>query len=116
VDFLTDATSAGLQRALQGISSQQKATAANIANAQTPGYQAQQVNFTNSLSAAMSSGTDPTNAEFSTSGEGGPESASNNNVNMASEVTSLQTEGLQYQAVAQSISFKYSLLRSAIGG
>jgi flagellar basal-body rod protein FlgB len=116
VDFLTDVTSAGLQRALQGIGTQQKATAANIANAQTPGYQAQRVNFTNSLSAAMSSGVDPSSAEFSSYGTDDPESASNNNVNMASEVTDLQTQGLQYQAVAQAISFKYSLLRSAIGG
>jgi len=114
VDFLTDVTTSGLERALQGLTARQQATAANIANAQTPGYRAQRVNFEDSLAAAMNSG-DPQGSSIDTVDAGTPANITGNTVQLDSEVTDLQKEGLQYQAVASAISFKYSLLRTAIG-
>jgi flagellar basal-body rod protein FlgB len=114
VDFLTDVTTSGLERALQGLTARQQATAANIANAQTPGYRAQRVNFEDSLSSAMNAG-DPQSASIDTVDAGTPANITGNTVQLDSEVTDLQKEGLQYQAVASAISFKYSLLRTAIG-
>ena len=43
MDFLSDVTTTGLERALNGLTERQQVTAANIANAQTPGYRAQRV-------------------------------------------------------------------------
>jgi flagellar basal-body rod protein FlgB len=114
VDFLTDSTTSGLMRALQGITAQQQSTAANIANAQTPGYRAQRVTFEDSLASAMNSG-DPQDASIDTVDAGTPASITGNTVQLDSEVSDLQKESLQYQAVAQAVSFKYSLLRTAIG-
>jgi flagellar basal-body rod protein FlgB len=114
VDFLTDVTTSGLERALQGLTARQQATAANIANAQTPGYRAQRVNFEDSLASAMNAG-DPQDASINTIDAGTPANITGNTVQLDSEVTDLQKEGLQYQAVASAISFKYSLLRTAIG-
>jgi flagellar basal-body rod protein FlgB len=114
VDFLTDVTTSGLQRALQGLTARQQATAANIANAQTPGYRAQRVNFEDSLTSALNAG-DPQSASIDTVDAGTPANITGNTVQLDSEVTDLQKEGLQYQAVASAISFKYSLLRTAIG-
>jgi len=114
VDFLTDVTTSGLERALQGLTARQQATAANIANAQTPGYRAQRVNFEDSLASAMNAG-DPQDASINTVDAGTPANITGNTVQLDSEVTDLQKEGLQYQAVASAISFKYSLLRTAIG-
>jgi flagellar basal-body rod protein FlgB len=114
VDFLTDVTTSGLERALQGLSARQQATAANIANAQTPGYRAQRVTFEDSLASAMNSG-DPQSASIDTLDAGTPANITGNTVQLDAEVTDLQKESLQYQAVASAISFKYSLLRTAIG-
>ena len=114
MDFLTDVTTSGLERALQGLTARQQATAANIANAQTPGYRAQRVNFEDSLASAMNAG-DPQSASIDTIDAGTPANITGNTVQLDSEVTDLQKEGLQYQAVASAISFKYSLLRTAIG-
>jgi flagellar basal-body rod protein FlgB len=114
VDFLTDVTTSGLERALQGLTARQQATAANIANAQTPGYRAQRVTFEDSLASAMNAG-DPQNASIDTVDAGTPANITGNTVQLDAEVTDLQKEGLQYQAVASAISFKYSLLRTAIG-
>lgn len=114
MDFLTDVTTSGLERALQGLTARQQATAANIANAQTPGYRAQRVTFEDSLASAMNAG-DPQDASIDTVDAGTPANITGNTVQLDAEVTDLQKEGLQYQAVASAISFKYSLLRTAIG-
>ena len=114
MDFLTDVTTSGLERARQGISAQQQATAANISHAQTPGYRAQRVKFEDSLAAAMNTG-DPQTSSIDTVDAGTPANITGNTVQLDSEVADLQKEGLQYQAVASAISFKYSLLRTAIG-
>ena len=54
-------------------------------------------------------------ASIDTIDAGTPANITGNTVQLDSEVTDLQKEGLQYQAVASAISFKYSLLRTAIG-
>ena len=114
MDFLSDVTTSGLERALQGLTARQTATAANIANAQTPGYRAQRVTFEDSLATAMDTGN-PSGAQIDTVDAGTPASITGNTVQLDSEVSDLQKEGLQYQAVAQAVSFKYALLRTAIG-
>ncbi|MBI5815794.1 MAG: flagellar basal body rod protein FlgB [Nitrospinae bacterium] len=45
-----------LQKGMDMLSTRQNATAANIANAETPGYKAVNVNFENNLAAAMGKG------------------------------------------------------------
>jgi flagellar basal-body rod protein FlgB len=115
VDLFTDRVSAGVERALDGVAQQQRTTAANIANAATPGYRAQSVSFQDSLQAAMDNGDDPSNAAITTYDSGTPADANGNTVQLDKEVTDQQKEGLQYQALAQAMTFKLGLWQKALG-
>jgi flagellar basal-body rod protein FlgB len=116
VELFTDRVSAGVERALDGVAQQQRTTAANIANAATPGYRAQSVSFQDSLMAAMSDGDDdPRNAAISTTDAGTPADANGNTVQLDKEITDQQREGLQYQALAQAMTFKLGLWQKALG-
>jgi flagellar basal-body rod protein FlgB len=114
VELFTDRVSAGIERALDGVAEQQRTTAANIANAATPGYRAQRVSFQDSLLEAMSNGDDPRGAAISTGDAGTPADLSGNTVQLDAEMTNQQRQGLQYQALAQAMTFKLGLWRSAL--
>jgi flagellar basal-body rod protein FlgB len=116
VELFTDRVTAGLERALDGLAQRQRVTSANIANAATPGYRAQRVLFEDDLAAAMRAPGDPRAASISTVDAGTPARADGNSVQLDAEVAELQREGLAYQAVAQAVSFKLSLWRTAVEG
>jgi flagellar basal-body rod protein FlgB len=115
VDLFTDRVSAGVERALDGVAQQQRTTAANIANAATPGYRAQSVSFQDSLMAAMNDGDDPSNAAITTGDAGTPADANGNTVELDKEIVDQQREGMQYQALAQAMTFKLGLWQKALG-
>jgi flagellar basal-body rod protein FlgB len=115
VELFTDRVGAGLERALDGVAEQQRATAANIANASTPGYRAQRVDFSDSLASAMNDpSADPRSAALTMRDAGTPADSSGNSVQLDAEVVNEQRQGLQYQALAQAMSFKLGLWKSAI--
>ena len=114
MELFTDRVSAGVERALDGVAQQQRTTAANIANAATPGYRAQSVSFSDSLAAAMSDGDDPRDAAISTVDAGTPADANGNTVQLDKEIGDQQREGLQYQALAQAMTFKLGLWQKAL--
>lgn len=115
MDLFTDSVTAGVQRALDGVSQQQQTTAANIANSATPGYRAQSTSFEDSLSAALADGSDPSTAAITTTDEGTPADATGNTVQLDTEIVNQQREGLQYQALAQAMTFKLGLWQKALG-
>ena len=94
MELFTDTASAGIERALDGVAAQQRATAANIANAATPGYRAQRVSFADNLASAMASGQDPRSAALTTQDAGTPADLSGNTVQLNTELTNQQREGL----------------------
>ena len=53
---ISDLTTSALHVALDGLDQRQQAIAANIANLETPGYLAREVNFEDSLRAAIETG------------------------------------------------------------
>jgi flagellar basal-body rod protein FlgB len=115
------------QMGLDGLSMRQQAIGRNLANVDTPGYQAQTVNFEsvirrvikgsstlpmqasniNHLSAASSSSHFMTTAR-----PGGTERADQNNVDIDIELSSQTETGIQYQALAQMVSKKLTLLKT----
>ncbi|MDQ1632820.1 MAG: flagellar basal-body rod protein FlgB [Frankiaceae bacterium] len=113
VELFNDIAGASVERALDGVAAQQRATAANIANAATPGYRAQRVSFADNLASAIASGQDPRSAALSTQDANTPADLSGNTVQLNSELTNQQRESLQYQALAQAMSFKLGLWKSA---
>ena len=113
--------------ALDGLSMKQQVISRNLANVDTPGYQAQTVNFEDTLKRALNEGptlemkvTDnlhQVSAEQSTGfasklRPGGTERADQNNVDVDVEMIDMSETGIQYQAVSQAISQKLLLLKN----
>jgi flagellar basal-body rod protein FlgB len=102
-----------LNFALNAIQDRQDVIANNIANADTPGYQANVVDFENSLASAISTGGA---ADATLLPEGLASGTNGNNVSLPAEL-SLETEtNLENQSVANSLSSEFATLSSAITG
>ena len=110
-----DATTAALGRALDATALRQRVTADNIANVMTPGFTARRVAFESALAEAVRSGR-PDTAQASITHTSAPGREDGNNVVLEEEMGSLMRSGLQFQAVAQAVTFKHSLLRTALRG
>ncbi len=104
-----------LQFAIDGITSQQSATANNIANEATPGYTATEVNFEQSLSQALGSSATQL-SQVSKSPYAGPAATNGNNVDIGSEMVNAEQETLHYQAVTESLNAQFRLIQGASGG
>ena len=100
-----------LQFALNAVVSQQHVIANNIANQDTPGYQANQVTFQSSLAAALQQGG---SAAMTVAPEGLPSGTNGNNVSIATEMTLLMENNLENQLVANALSTQFSILSAAI--
>lgn len=110
-----DTVTSALSRALDGTALRQRVTAENIANVMTPGYQARRVDFEAALASALEGGrVDDVSPSVTTSAAAAREDG--NNVVLEEETSSLMRSGLQYQALAQAVSFKQGLLRAAVRG
>ena len=112
-ELLTDTTMQALAAALHGLSTRQKAIANNVANVETPGFTASQVNFESSLSQAISNG-DPTTTVTSTSPTADPAGPNGNNVNIDDQTLALSQTNLQFQTMIEGLNAKYAQLRAAI--
>jgi len=126
--LFTDNAARAAKFALDGLSLRQQAISRNLANIDTPGYQAQTVNFEETLKHTLAndgplpmqmtntahlSSSSNTDAIFSISMRpGGSFRADQNNVDVDIEMTDMSEAGIQYQAVSQSISQKLLLLKT----
>jgi flagellar basal-body rod protein FlgB len=113
--------------ALNGLSLRQQVISRNLANVDTPGYQAQTVNFEDTLKRALNESptlamkvTDDFHQVSSAESPGftsklrpgGTERADQNNVDVDVEMIDMSETGIQYQAVSQSLSQKLLLLKN----
>jgi flagellar basal-body rod protein FlgB len=112
---LDDLASVTLTTALSGLSAQQRISANNIANIETPNYKAQQADFESSLRAAVAAG-DPAAAQVSVTSTDGPVSANGNNVSLDTETVNAEKNTLQYQLLSGAITAKFGLLETVIKG
>ena len=87
----------------------------NVANADTPGYQPQEVNFEAALQGAMNGAESPSEVQFATITR--PEEAGPNGtgVSIDQESAKLAENGLDYQALTDVVGTRDSIVRSAIG-
>jgi flagellar basal-body rod protein FlgB len=113
---LVDPTQQLLEAAMRGSWQRQTALTNNIANADTPGYQRQDVNFQSALQSAVSGGQTPSEISFQT--ETAPLQAGPNGeaVSVDQESSRLAENGLTYQALTEVVSARDSIIRAAIGG
>jgi flagellar basal-body rod protein FlgB len=87
----------------------------NLANASTPGYQAQTVNFQGELESALQSGQSPSQVNFTASPQGGVNSADGNGVNAEQTSAQIAENGLLYQDLSQVAAAREQIMLTAIG-
>lgn len=113
-------------RALDAASLRQSAIANNLANANTPGYKKQAVQFESQLAQAIVRGNDPAGATGSQSISAvqprlitvntTSERTDGNNVDMESEMVDLASNNMNFQVLSQSVINYFSNLKAVIAG
>jgi flagellar basal-body rod protein FlgB len=112
---LIDSTQQMLEAAMRGSWQRETALTNNVANADTPGYQPQEVNFESTLQGAMSSGEAPTSLQFETETRAAEAGPNGTGVSIDEESAKLAENGLDYQALTQVLSTRNNIVKSAIG-
>jgi flagellar basal-body rod protein FlgB len=112
---ISDVTSESLLASIRGLDARASVIKDNIANVETPGYQARVIDFESSLTAALAAGDAPATATTSLSRSIGPTRLNGNNVNIDSEMTRLTETEMRQQLSINALNAKYRLLRTAIG-
>jgi flagellar basal-body rod protein FlgB len=88
----------------------------NIANADTPGYQREDVDFQATLRGAMQSGESALQeVQFQPEVKPGVAGPEGNGVNIDEESAQVAENGLDYQAMTQVLGARDAILRSAMG-
>ena len=114
MELFNDRVQSALERAMDGVALRQRVTSQNIANAMTPGYRAQRVDFESALSAALSGDGDVRSAALSVTDAGGQAREDGNSVELETEATSLMRSGLQYEALVAAANYRHGVLRAAL--
>jgi flagellar basal-body rod protein FlgB len=112
---LVDPTQQLLEAAMRGSWLRQTTLTNNIANADTPNYRPQEVDFESTLQTAIEGGQSPSEVEFAAHevpGEAGPNGAG---VSIDQESARLAENGLDYQALTQIAATRNAIMKSAIG-
>lgn len=110
-----DLSSSPIYQAMQGLWAEQQTAANNVANANTPGYKAADVNFESSLAQAVANG-DPSQMKVTTTTSTAPSDQVGNNVSLSGELVDEEKAGMQFQTMVQAMNAKFQLLSVAING
>ena len=87
----------------------------NIANADTPNYQRQEVDFESTLQTALDSGESLPDVEFQAHAMPSETGPNGEGVSIDQESARLAENGLDYQALTDVVSTRDGILKSAIG-
>ena len=110
-----DITTTGVTAALDGLAARQDVRAHNVANAETPGFRAQHVQFEDALRDAFRRGA-PQRVEPTTVASPTIVNANGNSVDLETELVGNMKDGLQSSAMIEAFNFKTGNLRMAIKG
>ncbi|WP_280680063.1 flagellar basal body rod protein FlgB [Cryobacterium sp. CG_9.6] len=110
--MLQSVTASALTSALDGLALRQRTIANNIANVNTPNYQAQRVSFEDALAQSVKSsdGVVTANTERSMDAT----NVNGNNVNLDTETLSNIDTVLRYQFAARAVEGPFTSLRTAM--
>ncbi len=123
--MLRDTTSIAVQRGLEGAARRQEAIAANIANAETPGYRPQRVAFEQSLRAAIERERSSTPGTMRSHAVDGVRPHVSHQpvltshpatIELEREMSDLAKTSLHYDALTRVLSKRLGMLRTAITG
>lgn len=126
--FFSDDAMRAAKLALDGLSLRQQVIGRNVANVDTPGYRAQSIDFETALKRVFNRakpglrlqathqghmGAPKAEIGFQVKGRpGGSDRADGNNVDIDAELLEMSEAGIQYQAVAESLTKKLQLLKA----
>ncbi len=110
--MLESVTSAALGSALDGLALRQRTIANNIANVNTPNYQAKRVAFEDALAASVRAGDGSVRAITAASLE--PTQLNGNNVNLETETLSNIDTVLRFQFASRALGHEFTALRAAM--
>ena len=115
--MLFDTTQLALERAIEGAGKRHEALAANLANANTPGYQRVDVDFHGALASAMDSREALHSLSFSPARDAsaGAVRADGSTVDVDAESAKLAANALEQQAAVAVAKTRNAILRSAMG-
>lgn len=105
---MLDALAGKLERYMDLLSASQKLVASNIANAETPGYHTQDIDFQSEFQSAMAGS--PHTVEI----DGLPVKNDGNNVSLDREARLLSENALRFSAASNLLRGQIQMLRSAI--
>ncbi|MDA0179750.1 hypothetical protein OJ997_05555 [Solirubrobacter phytolaccae] len=114
---LSDVTQQALGAALRGAQARHQALAGNIANATTPGYVRQDVDFHATLQAALGAGRSPRDTVFTPSRDpaAGTVRADGSTIDIDNESAKLAANVLEYQAIVAVKEARGSIVKAALG-
>lgn len=104
-----------LQFAVDGLAQQQQTIANNLANNDTPGFTAQDVDFQSSLQQALDSNTGGT-ASVTVATDPATPATDGNNVDTSQQLVSAQQTTLEYQTTVEMLNAQFRLVAGASGG
>jgi flagellar basal-body rod protein FlgB len=112
---LVDSTQQLLEAAMRGSWQRETALTNNIANADTPGYESQEVNFESALQGAINGGQSLPEVQFATITQPTEAGPNGTGVSVDQESAKLAENGLDYQALTQVVGARDNIMRSAMG-
>jgi flagellar basal-body rod protein FlgB len=112
---LLDTTQLSLEAAMRGSMLRQTLLTNNMANADTPGYQREDVNFQSTLANAIKNGQSPSSVNFSPATESGVVSADGNGVSGEQDSADLAENGLLYEDLTAVAAQRETILQTAMG-
>lgn len=104
-----------LHFAVDGLTQQQQAIANNLANAETPGFTAQDVSFQSSLAQVLQSNNGGT-ASVNVTADPALPATDGNNVDTGHQLVAAEQNTLQYQATVELLNAQFRLVQGAAGG
>ncbi|HEY2718812.1 MAG TPA: flagellar basal body protein [Solirubrobacteraceae bacterium] len=112
---LADTTQLALETAMRGAWMRQSLISNNIANANTPGYERETLNFQGALRSALAGGSSPSEVGLQPEAQPGSAGPEGNGVNIDQEAALASENGLEYEAIVQAMGARNQILRSAMG-
>ena len=113
---LFDVTQNSLEAAIRGAAMRQATLASNVANANTPGYQRQDVDFHGALKTAMQGGENVAQTAFAAATDSSaPMQADGNTVDIDVENANLAKNGLEYEALVGVAHARIQIIKAAAG-